>query len=138
MRRDCFAGSSNAAGLDGISVLATLPEEGVSVFDRPHSALTSTALAEYLQVYAFSENLPPAIPTGRIFVLGAIDVNLSEIVERLGYEIESIPPYAPNSAWILASDRSIATALSNLQDLMATTGLESVEPQMLRPSKSRS
>jgi hypothetical protein len=138
MRRDCFAGPSDAAGLDGVSVLATLPEERVAVFDRPHSALTSIAQAEYLPVYAFSENLPPAIPTGRIFVLGAIDVNLSEIVERLGYEIESIPPYAPHSAWIVASDRSIATALSNLQDLMATTGLESVEPQMLRPSKSRS
>ena len=115
-----------------------MPEEGITVFARPHSVLTSTAHEKYFPVYAFSENMPPAIPTGRIFVQEASDINLSEIVERLGYEIESIPRYAPNSAWIVASDRSIATALSNLQDLMATTGLESVEPQMLRPSRFRS
>jgi hypothetical protein len=138
MRRECFAGPSDAAGLDGISVLATLPEEGVSVFVRPHSALTSVADAECRPVYAFSENQPPAIPTGRIFVQGAIGVNLGETVTPLGYEVESVPPYASNSAWIVASDRSIATALSNLQDLMAATGLESVEPQMLRPSTFRS
>ena len=138
MRRDCLAGLSDAAELDGVPVLATLPEEGVSVFSWPGSALTTAAEVKCRPVYAFSENQPPAIPTGRIFVQGAIDVNLGEVVTPLGYEIESVPPYAPKSAWIVARDRSIGTALSNLQGLMAATGLESVEPQMLRPSKLRS
>ena len=65
------------------------------------------------------------------------EVRLAEAVTPLGYEVESVPPYAPDAAWLVASDRSIASALSNLKALMATPGLESVEPQMLRPAKSR-
>lgn len=138
MRCDCFAALSDAAGLEGVSVLANFPEEGISVFGRPLSALATSGEAEYRPVYAFSENQPPAIPTGRIFVQRAQGANLGEIVKALGYEIEDTPLYAPNSAWIVASDGSIASALSNLQDLMAAAGLESVEPQMLRPLNFRS
>ena len=137
MRGDCFAGLSGAAGLGGILVLATLPAEGISVFAGPHSALTVAAEAECRPVYAFSGKEPPAIPTGRVFVQGAKDVNLAETVTPLRYEVESVPPYAPHAAWIVASDRSIASALSNLKALMAVSGLESVEPQMLRPATLR-
>ncbi len=138
MLRDCFAGSSGAAGLEGLSVLATLPGEGMSVFARLHSDLPGAVAADCRPVYAFSDNVSPAIPTGHVFVQAATDVNLAEIVTPLGYEIESVPPYAPNAAWIVASDRSIASALSNLKALMAANGLESVEPQMLRPVTFRS
>ncbi len=137
MRDDCFAGLSGAAGLEGMSVLATLPAEGISVFAGPHSALTGAAEAECRPVYAFSGKVPPAIPTGRVFVQGTKDVNLAETVTPLRYEVESVPPYAPHAAWIVASDGSIASALSNLKALMAATGLESVEPQMLRPATLR-
>lgn len=137
MRRDCFAGPSGAAGLAGTPVLASLPAEGISVFAGSRSELTDAAEAVCRPVYAFSEDVPPAIPTGRVFVQAAKDVNLAETIKSLGYEVESIPPYAPHAAWIVSSDRSIASALSNLGDLMAATGLESIEPQMLRPSTSR-
>ena len=138
MRCDCFAAASDAAGLEGVSVLAILPEEGISVFEQPLPDLATSGKAQCRPVYAFSGNQPPAIPTGRIFVQGGKGANLGEIVNALGYEIEDRPPYAPNSAWIVASDRSIASALSNLQHLMAAAGLESVEPQMLRPLNFRS
>jgi hypothetical protein len=137
MRNDCFAGHSGTAALEGISVLANLPAEGISVFAGPHSALTGAIEAECRPVYAFSRKTPPAIPTGRVFVQGAKGVNLAETVKQLRYEVESVPPYAPHAAWVVASDHSIASALSNLKALMAAAGLESVEPQMLRPAALR-
>jgi hypothetical protein len=137
MRKDCFAGHSGAAALEGTSVLATLPAEGLSVFAGRHSALTGAIEAECRPVYAFSSKVPPAIPTGRVFVQGAKDVKLAEIVTPLRYEVESVPPYAPHAAWVVASDHSIASALSNLKALMSATRLESVEPQMLRPATLR-
>ena len=137
MRDDCFAGPSNVAGLQEMSVLATLPAEGISVFAGPHSALTGATKAECRPVYAFSGNEPPAIPTGRVFVQAAKDVNLAETVTRLRYEVESVPPYAPNAAWIVANDHLIGSALSNLNALMTASGLESVEPQLLRPATTK-
>lgn len=133
IRADCFAGLSGSAALEGIAVLANLPEEGISVFAQPHSALAAASEVECRPVYAFSQDEPPAIPTGRVFVRAEPDVNLAAVVAPLGYAVESVPPYAPDAAWLVASDGSIASALSNLTALMGASGLASIEPQMLRP-----
>lgn len=137
MRRDCFAAPSNSPGLDEYPVLAELSHEGISVFGRPLATLSNGASLESVPVYAFSDSEPPAIPTGRVFVTGSLGVNLEALVKTLGYEIQSRPGYAPNSAWLVAIDGSIATALANLKDLMNAAGLDSVEPQMLLPSQQR-
>lgn len=137
MRRDCFAAPSNTPGLHEYPVVAELSHEGISVFGRPLATVSHSASFDSFPVYAFSDSEPLAIPTGRVFVTGAHGVSLEAIVKPLGYEIQSRPGYAPNSAWLVAIDRSIATALANLEDLMAASGLDSVEPQMLRPSHQR-
>lgn len=137
IRVDCFAGLSSASALQGMSILATLPAEGISVFAEPYTAMVAAPEAECRPVYALSTEEPPAIPTGRVFVEGARDVNLATLIMPLGYEVESVPAYAPHAAWLVASDGRISSALSNLQALMAATGLESVEPQMLRPASYR-
>jgi len=137
MRHDCFAAPSNSPGLDECPLLAELPDEGISVFGRLHATLSNAATSESIPVYAFSDSEPPAVPTGRVFVTGSQGVKLEALVKPLGYEIQSRPGYAPNSAWLVAVDRSIATALANLKNLMNATGLDSVEPQMLRPSQPR-
>ena len=138
MRRDCFACRDDVAEFAGMPVLATLPAERIMVVSSPHDTIECAISTECRPVYAFSRDAPPAIPTGRVFVQSAKGVNLAETLEPLNYEIESVPPYAANVAWIVASDGSIASALSNLHALMAANGIESVEPQMLRPATYRS
>ncbi len=137
IRNECFASPTGVPGLEKMRVLATLAAEGISVFVGSHQSLDSDAQSVCRPVYSFSDEELPAIPTGRIFIQGANDVILAEIVAPLKYEVESVPPYAPNAAWIVTSDRTIASALSNLETLMTIPGIESVEPQMLRPAVFR-
>jgi hypothetical protein len=123
-------------------VLAALPAEGISVFGGSPRVLGNDVQPLCRPVYSFSDAEPPAVPTGRVFVqLGKDEsresVSLAELVGRAGYEVESVPPYAPNAAWVVASDGKIASALANLERLIATPGIESVEPQMLRPAAYR-
>lgn len=115
-------------------MLASLPGEDLAVFAGPPPADVD---AEVRPVYAFSETELPAVPTGRVFVQHEAEVDLAERVKGPGYEVESVPPWAPQAAWLVATDGSIATALQNLEALMTLDGIVSVEPQMLRPAARR-
>ena len=132
LRSDCFASASDAAELRTLQVLETLPEEELTVFSG-----SPPADLDCRPVYAFSEEEPPAVPTGRVFVQCAPGASVAEVVDPLGYEVESVPAYAPQAAWLVARDHSVASALSNLPALMAAPGLDAVEPQMLRPAVLR-
>lgn len=133
IRRDRVVCDSGA--LPSRMVLATFPAEGLSIAALPQVGpmIDETRCRP---VYAFADDDTPAIPTGRVFVTVAGDVDIASSIGS-HYSIESRPPYASNAAWLVARDGTIACALSNLEALMAADGIESVEPQMLRPVATR-
>lgn len=135
-RSGCFAARTGAPGLEGARVLWSLRSEGLSVYaGAPPVSVAAEAACR--PVYALSDDEPPAIPTGRVFVQATEGIDLAGVVAPLGFAVESVPPYAPHAAWLTASDGSIATSLANLSALMAADGIASVEPQMLRPAADR-
>lgn len=137
MRRDCFACPDDKEELARLPVLAHLPGEGVKVVAGRLDEMDRSHWADCRPVYAFSDHELPAIPTGRVFVQRAPEIDLAAILKPLNYQVESVPEYAPTAAWIVASDGSIASALSGLGRLLAADGIEAVEPQMLRPASPR-
>ena len=134
---DCFAGRTGVAGFEGLTVLQLLADEGLSVFAGTPPAGDELAGLEPRPVYALSADDPPAVPTGRVFVQGKTEGSVAGAVTALGYVVESVPPYAPHAAWIIADNGSIATALSNLEALFELDAIVSAEPQMLRPTARR-
>ncbi len=137
MRRDCFACRDDDAARAGMPVMAAFPAEGLLMLAGRPETLEDADAAACRPVYALAEDALPAIPTGRVFVQAAKNSDLADTLATLDFKIESVPPYAPHAAWIVAADGSIGTALSKLEGLIATDGIESAEPQMLRPMSYR-
>ena len=91
-------------------------------------------------VYALDHHGPLAVPTGQIFIRFTPDVKSEECRGNLvdhGYTIVQIPSYAPNTAWVQATNGDIATSLLNIEQLNGLPGVVNVEPQLLMQRKSR-
>lgn len=137
MRTDCFACPDDASHVAALPVLWSLPDEAIAVVAASPAAIDRPLPEGCRPAYAFSDAESPAIPTGRIFIQRAPTLDLADSLQPLGYDVESVPGYAPHAAWIVASDGSIASALSGLEKLFAAAGIDSVEPQMLRAAAFR-
>lgn len=73
------------------------------------------------------------VPTGRVFVRFAEGDSAARhegAIKAAGYRVEQVPGYAPNAAWVVASDGEVGTALSRVGSLVTIPGVERVEPQM--------
>jgi hypothetical protein len=73
--------------------------------------------------------------TGRIFVRlaeGQRAADHGDAFRSAGYEIDRALPWAPNAAWLRATDWGVAAALSRLSQLAAVPGVSNVEPELLR------
>ena len=134
MLLDCFACRDVASGLEELQVVFSLPGEELTVYRGDPPPASSV---DVRAVYSLGSADLPAVPTGRVFVQAEAPGAAATAGTSAGYAVESEPPYAPNSAWLVASDGSIATALRNLGALAEIEGVASVEPQMLRPATRR-
>jgi len=137
IRAECFACPGDVPGLAPERVLYALPAENLVVCSGTPPVVDDSERFVPRPVYALSETEPPAVPTGRVFVQAGEGFDLAERVATVGYAVESVPAYAPRSAWLVARDGEISSALAGLENLMALDGIESVEPQILRPSVRR-
>ena len=89
-------------------------------------------------VYRLS-SLEPAVPTGRVFVRfdDKLDSRSQEpALNRLGFQIESVPSYAPHACWVTHKSGT-AAALREFSALRGLPQVHAVEPQFLIPSSGR-
>lgn len=80
------------------------------------------------------------VPTGAVFIRFAEgeDVNSrTRDIERAGYRIAEIPPYATHAAWVRAASGSVRDALLGVEKLAGLSGVENVAPQFVTQRKSR-
>jgi hypothetical protein len=114
-----------------------LENDGVAVV--PKSA--AVAAAEDLRpVYRIEPGGQPAVPTGRVFVRlreGQPASEQHDDFAQAGYVIENIPAWAPHTAWLRPATGGIVAALNGIERLRSLTGVENVEPQLLRPRMAR-
>jgi len=95
--------------------------------------------ASIVPVYALSGTVM-VVPTGRIFVRfrdGVVASTRATDLERAGYRLAQMLPYAPNAAWVEADDQQIASALGNISRLERLGDVVNVEPQLLAPRIAR-
>jgi hypothetical protein len=81
------------------------------------------------------------VPTGRVllrFREGVSADSRRPDIEAAGYEIEEVPPYAPNAAWVRRKGGDIAGSASARQSLRKLADVENIEPQLLSRNVSRS
>ena len=74
-----------------------------------------------------------ASASGRVWIRFASEMDARERAEDLaqaGYTIDDVPGHAPNAAYVRAADT--AASLEGLDRLRALSGVEHVEPEMLR------
>lgn len=91
-------------------------------------------------VYAPGGTSAPFVPTGLVFIRfnNAIMANhRREAIERAGYTISRLLPYAPHTAWLEARSGKINDALAQLDSLTFLDGVEAVAPQLLSPVRRR-
>lgn len=118
-------------GAAGAEVL--FEEEGVAVFRGEPGGSRGGASARE-PVYRLHPDGPLAVPTGEVFVRfkeGVEAAERREEIERAGYEVVSVPPYAAHCAWVRSDSGDVARSLSGLGALEGLPDVENVEPQML-------
>lgn len=118
-----------------------LPAEKITVCRGGLAELSELVQGEVLSpVYSLQLGGPPAIPSGLVYVRFAEGVSAEERQPQMngaGYSIETVPIYAPHTAWVRATSREIADSLSGIEGLEQLADLENVEPQMLTESSRR-
>lgn len=123
------------------SAVLVLNDGAIAVLrGSPDRNAAGPGLAAMTPVYALQPNDPPAVPSGLVFVRFAEPVTVearSDHLNRAGYTIAELLPYAPHAAWVRASEGGIAASLAGLPRLVVLPDVVSVEPQMLHESVRR-
>jgi hypothetical protein len=87
-------------------------------------------------VYSLSPGGGTAVPTGRLFARfeSKTDARAQEsALHDIGFNIDSIPPYATFAAWVVSTTGQPEDAMRNIDKIRALQHMENVEPEMLRP-----
>jgi hypothetical protein len=123
------------------AVEATIEEGAITICRREQVTLgVPLSSLKISPVYALDPHGPLAVPTGRIFIRFIPGVKAEDRrpdLEERGYTITHIPSYAAHTAWALASNGDIATALFNIEKLKDLRDVANVEPQLLMQRKNR-
>ena len=84
-------------------------------------------------VYGMEPSGEHAYPTGRVFLVVREGTRLREVepaIVAAGFQVAERPRYAPEAAWVEATEGGIAFALNHFETLAALDGVESAAPQM--------
>ena len=114
-----------------------LEQEGIAVVPMTAAVQAVEGLGPVYQLEAGGN---PAVPTGRVFVRlqeGRPASERRRDFVQAGYVVESIPAWAPHTAWLRPATGGIVAALHGLERLRALAGVEHVEPQLLRQRTTR-
>lgn len=81
-----------------------------------------------------------AVPTGKVsvrFADGTDARSRADDLKRAGFRIESVPRFAPHTAWVSTEDDDIVRALCGVARLATLRDVVHVEPQLLLPRAAR-
>jgi hypothetical protein len=115
-----------------LAVIPDTREYAYAVYRAEQSA-PKAARTTY-PVYSAGPTGPLAVATGKALVRLRKEIRAEEKrkdFDDAGFEIEQIPSYAPNAAWLRPKRRGVARALSSLEKLQRIGGVEHVEAQLL-------
>jgi len=122
-------------GSGSSEALAIIHDDATSSYAVYQRRSGKTALTpEQGPVYSAGPGGPLAVPTGRVFVRlsgGMRAEDRRREFAATGFEIESIPSYAPNAAWLRPKAGGVARALPAISALKKVPGVVHVEPQLL-------
>lgn len=130
-----YAVRQPAAGPVDAEAVAVIPEDAHVCFavyrdGRPRRSTDGPVIP----VYAAGDRGPLAVPTGRIFVRLTEGVRADERRQQFrsaGFDIDQLPAYAPNAAWLRPTQGGIEQALPALDTLRALADVVHVEPQLV-------
>lgn len=109
--------------------------EAIQVFKgMPKQTRAMSISSTVTPVYSLGASGSMVVPTGRVFVRFDDNVNAeskSAEIKKLGYKIAKTLSYAPNAAWLEATNGGLVSALSNIEKLEKLENVQNVEPQLL-------
>ena len=126
----CHENAEHAA-----QAMAVMPDDTKGTFAVYKGRAEDRAGAEETgPVYSVGKDGPLAVPTGRVFVRlaqGVRPADRREHFAKAGFEVERTLSYAPNAAWLHATDGDVGQALAGIATLEKLPDVVHVEPQML-------
>ena len=92
-----------------------------------------------LPIYRAEGSTSDAVATGTLFVQfdGQVSAARRRALDKAGFEIVRTAPYAPQAAWVRGRGKSASESLRLIARLRALSGVESVEPELLRQRSLR-
>jgi hypothetical protein len=129
----------HAAGRAPKAAIAWL-DEGAGAYGVFAGGPAARAAGDEGPVYSTGEDGPLAVPTGRVFVRLSEGLRAEDHRSQFGaagFEIEQVPSYAPDAAWLRPREGGVAAALNGLHELERLAGVVHVEPQLLRERAAR-
>jgi hypothetical protein len=121
------------AGTPNLPVELTIEDPPVAVYRGEPEAAGLGASEDVTPVY-LAPGGSPGVPTGLVFVrfrAGTEAASRAAPLSNAGFEIESVPGYAPHACWVRARSGRMADAIKNIMALLEIDGVELVEPQLL-------
>lgn len=113
----------------------------ITVFEGDPALLQQAPREQALRpVYRLAPDGPPLVLTGLVFARfeeGVVVEDRRRQIADAGFEIASIPPYAPHSAWLTPAGGEVAPAPAGIAALEALPDIVNVEPQLLGPRVQR-
>lgn len=91
-------------------------------------------------VYRLRGTGPDAVPTGRVFVRFTDGIPAQERAGDLasaGFQIDSVPGYAPHAAWLKSASEDPGAALARVDALAAVPDVVRVEAEVLSARRTR-
>ena len=125
--------------VDTRPAVMAFPADGASVH-RVEDVGGSSTKGVAGPVYRRAPGGSISVPTGRVLVRfreSELAEGHRENLERVGFTIEAVLPYAPHAVWVRAQGGGIEDALARLRGLQELPGVEAVEAQMLTESVKR-
>lgn len=130
-----FAVPCKIAEENTLPIMWQLYDDGISVLEgTPNDLVDPVAPEDLRPVYRPMPDGGLVVPTGAVFVRfedGIAADSRRQMLAESGYEIASIPIYAPHCAWLRPDDGAVSSGLNRVAGLMALADVAFVEPEML-------
>jgi hypothetical protein len=131
---ELIAVSGDPAG----TTIATFADENLTV--TPVASVRPENHAELVGPVYRGPGGELAVPTGRVLVrFGSGDEAKAHAgaISDAGFQLDEVPRYAPQAAWVLPVSGGVTAALSGIERLQNIPGVEHVEPQVLMAAARR-
>jgi hypothetical protein len=122
-------------------IVSTWQDENIAICrGAPAGEIVESKSSRVSAVYHVGGSGSLAVPTGDVFIRFGERTSMKdqcEAIEKAGFSIKKVLPYAVQAGWVRPTSGKIHHALMRYHRLEHIVGVQTVQPQMLTPTSRR-